>query len=148
MLNVAGANAIAAAINAAFADIGVAGATAMPKSRKNTEATAWNYHVAAHLVRIAEARKKKALAAAVKLGVMFDHTKAPMPVGTEALVYAGDVVEIAVSVSTPSERLDATALGVALVKAGVKLALVEKLFRQCTNTNGAPHKFTSTLCTV
>ncbi|HEY3845858.1 MAG TPA: hypothetical protein VGL95_01950 [Acetobacteraceae bacterium] len=147
MLDVAGANAKTTAFNAEFALIGNTGDGRMPRSKKNTEPVAWEYHVASHLLRVAEARKKKAHAAAVKLGVMFDHEKSPLAVGTEALVYAGDVVEIAVSVTTPGTKLDPVELGVALVKAGMKLAVVEKLFTQCTHDQRAPHKFTSTLAT-
>lgn len=147
MLDTLRANTITAGLNAEFATIGFSGDAKMPRSKLNTEGTAWEYHVSSHLLRIAEARKTAAVKAAVKLGVMFDHAKDPMPVGTNALVYAGDVVEISVSVSTAAEKLDATELGVALVKNGVKLALVERLFRQCTHANRAPHKFVSSLAT-
>lgn len=148
MLNAAGAMILVDAVNAEFAAIGCTGNTKMPRSKKNTEPAAWEYHVASHLVRVAEARKKKAHLAAVKLGVMFDHTKEPRPVGTEALVYPGDVVEIAVSVSTATTRMDPVELGVLLVKAGLSIKVVEQAFRKATHDNAAPHKFTSTLITT
>lgn len=146
MLDTARANAIAASINADFALIGY-GDARMPRSKKATEPAAWEYHVAGHLVRAADARKAAAVKAAIKLGVIFDPAKDAREPGTETLVYAGDVVEIALSVTTPAERLDAVALGVALVNSGMSVKIVEKLFRACTNTSRAPHKFTSNLVT-
>jgi len=147
MLDVASANAKAEALNTAFAAIGGGGDTRMPPSKKNTEPAAWEFHVAGHLFRLADARKKKAKAAAVKLGVIFDVDKVRKAVGTEALVYAGDVVEIAVSVTSPTTRLDLVALGVDLVKAGIKVDKLERLLRQHTHNNAAPHAFTSSLVT-
>jgi hypothetical protein len=147
MLDTARANAKTQAINVAFAKIGDDGDTKMPRAKLNTEPVAWEYHVAGHLFRIADARKKKAQAAAVKAGVIFDHEKNPLVVGTAALVYAGEVVEISVSVTTPTTRLDPVELGVAMVKAGLALKVVEGLLRRCTHENRASHKFTSTLAT-
>jgi hypothetical protein len=147
MLDTAQANAKTEAFNTAFAAIGVDGDTKMPRAKLNTESTAWNYFVAAHLLRIAEARKKKAQAAAVKAGVLFDAEKNPRPVGTHALVYAGGVVEIVVDVTTPATKLDAPALFDALAAAGVKRALIDKLAARHTHENRAPHKFTSSLVT-
>lgn len=148
MLDAAQANAKTEAFNKAFASIGGEGDTKMPRCKRNTEPVAWEYHVAAHLLRIAEARKTAAVKAAVRLGVMFDAAEQPMVEGTHALVYAGDVVEISVAVTTAATRLDPVELGVALVKAGLPVQAVEKLFRRCTHANRAPHKFTSTLITA
>lgn len=147
MLDAAGANAKTAAVNAEFALIGYTADTRMPRSKKNTEAVAWEYHVASQLVCAADARKEKAHKAAVKLGVMFDHKAKPMPVGTDTLVYGGDVVEISVKVTTAGTRLDVVTLGVDLVKAGIPLSKLEKLLIKHTVSNAAPHKFTSSLVT-
>ena len=148
MLNVLKANAKTGAINDAFAAIGRTDPTDMPRSKLNTEPAAWEYHVASHLLRLAEARKKKAHAAAVKAGVIFDHEKEPMPVGTNTLTYAGNVVEISVAVTTPSTRLDAAAFVDDLAAAGVKRALLERLTGEHTKESRAPHKFTSSLVTA
>jgi hypothetical protein len=147
MLTASAANAKTAAIAQAFAAIGITGDTAMPRSKKNTEPAAWAYHVACQAFRAADAARKKAHAECVRLGILPDHAKAPFPVGTEALVYAGDVVEIAVSVTTASERTDLAQLGVLLVKAGLPLPKVEKAFRAATSTNAAPHAFKTSLRT-
>jgi hypothetical protein len=149
-LDAARANTKTGAINDAFAAIGTAAGngTSMPRSKKNTEPVAWEYHCASHLARIAEARKAKAIAAAVKAGVMFDPAKQPLPVGSNALVYAGEVVEIACTVGTAATRLDAAAFADDLEKAGVKRALIDRLALKHTIENRAPHKFTSSLVTA
>jgi hypothetical protein len=85
-LDAAKANALTAAISAAFAAIGTTAATKMPPSKRNTEAVAWEYFVASLLARLAEGRRKRAHAAAVKAGVLFDHEKQPLPVGSNALI--------------------------------------------------------------
>lgn len=148
MLDAVAATKKIAAINEEYNLIGRANGTRMPRSTKHTDKIAWEYHVASHLARIAEARREKAHREAVKLGVLFDHRKEPLPEGTDQLIYAGDIVEIAVKVTTPADRLDPTELGVALVKAGVAMKTVEKVFRACTHQTAAPHKFVSSLVTA
>lgn len=142
------ANAKTGAINDAFAAIGTTTVTKMPPSKSNTEPLAWEYHVAGQLARIAEARKKKAVKAAVKAGIMFDPEKDPLVVGTDKLVYAGDVIEISVAVTTPASRLDSDALIDDLEQAGVARKLLDKLVAKHTHENRAPHKFTSSLITL
>jgi hypothetical protein len=147
MLDAARANTKAAAINEAFASIGNAGDTKMPRSKRNDEPIAWAYHVAAHLARIAEAQKRKAIAAAVKAGVMFDPEKQPMVEGTHALIYSGEVVQIEVEVTAARTHLDTDALFADLAKAGVKQTLIDRLVTKHTHNNRPPHKFTSSLMT-
>lgn len=148
MLDAVSATKKIAAVNEEYHLIGRANGTRMPRSSKASDKIAWEYHIASHLARIAEARRERAHRDAVKLGVLFDHTKAPLPQGTEQVVYAGDVVEIAVKVTTPADRLDPTELGVALVKVGVPMRTVEKVFRQCTHQTAAPHRFVSSIVTA
>jgi hypothetical protein len=144
MLTATKANALTQAISDAFAAIGVAGDTRMPRSSANREPVAWEYHVASHLVRVAEARKSLAVREAIAAEVMFDPAKQPMAVGTSnALIYAGDVVEIAVSVTTALTRVNVDAFIAGLIKAKVSPALCERLRGQCTVANRAPHKFSS-----
>jgi hypothetical protein len=148
MLDVPQANAKTTAFNDAFAAIGNAIPTKMPGCKRNTEPAAWEYHVASHLLRLADARKKKAQAAAIKVGVMFDHEKQPRPIGSESVVYAGDVVDISVSVTTPATKFDLSAFCADLEKSGVKLLLINRLANKHTSENRAPHKFTSSLVTA
>ncbi len=149
MLNAAGANALVLAMNTEFAEIGTFGDTKMPRSKKNTEPAAYEYHVASHLAGVAVARKEKAHKQCVRLGIIFDHKEHPLPVGTDTLVYPGDVVEISVKVGTPTTKVDMVALGVWLAKkCGLTVAQIEKAFLGCTIDNAAPHKFTSSLITA
>lgn len=147
MLDTIHANAKTAAFNAAYAAIGNEGETKMPRAKGNLEPVAWEYHVSCHLFRIAEARKKKAQSVAIAAGVLFDHEKQPLAVGSNALIYAGDLVEISVSVTTPASKLDMPSLIAALEKAGLKRAVIDKAVAKCTTENRAPHKFVSTLVT-
>lgn len=147
MLDVVRANAKTGAINLAFSDIGVVGDTKMPRSKLNTEPVAWEYHVSALLVRQANARMEKAQKAAVKAGVMFDHEKEPRVPGTNEMVFAGEVVQIDLKVTTPRTKLDTDALFADLEKAGVRRALIDKLVDRHTHDNRAPHSFTSSLMT-
>lgn len=144
------ANALTTAINEAFDAIGRAGDTAMPRVRgsKNTEPTAFEYLVSSLLLRISESRREKARGAALKAGILFDPEKQPLTIGTtNAVVYSGEVVEIVVSVTNPTSRLDQPELVAGLEKAGVKLAVINKQVLKATHENRAPHRFTATLCT-
>ncbi len=148
MLTTDAANAKTESLNKSFADIGgKADGTSMPRSRGNLEPLAWDVFCAKHLKRLADAREKKAVAAAVKAGVMFDPEKQPAPVGTAALVYAGDVIEIGVEVTTPRTRLETDELFADLVKTGVPQKTLDRLVAKHTHDNRAPHKFTATLVT-
>ena len=133
------------ALTASFAEIGVATSIMQPRSRKNTEPFAWEYHVASLLLRLAEARRRRAIKAAVGAGVIFDHEKEPLAPGSDQVVYAGDVVEIRVAVATPASVLDVPAFLADLAKAGVKPALITRLTNKHTHDNRAPHKFTSSI---
>ena len=137
-----------AALTLAFTAIGATGDTKMPRSGSNTDPIAWEFHVASHLARQAEARKKKAHAACVAAGLIFDHDSEPKPPGTSEVVYAGEVVEIAVSVSNPTAKLDGTLFIAALIEAGVSRKLIDRVRAMHTYENKAPHKFTSALVTA
>lgn len=141
------ADAKSAAIVKAFEAIGIAEPTRQPRSRRNNEPVAWEFFVASHLAKLAEVRKRHAHAAAIVAGVLFDADKEPMPAGTERMIYAGDVVEIALTVSNPSRKFDAPGFINALEKAGVKRKLLNELAEQFTTDNRAPHKFAASLVT-
>lgn len=147
MFDLKRANAMIAALNTAFAEIGNVGATVMPKARKNLEPIAWELYVATHLLRIAEARKKKAAERAIRAGVIFDHEKEPLEEGTNSLIYAGELVEIAVQVGTPQTRVDPVGLGAAMEKSGISAKVVARLVAANTVATRAPHKFQATLIT-
>ena len=143
------ADAKTAAIVKAFEAIGVVEPTRQPRSRRNNEPVAWEFYVATHLAKLAEARKRQAQAAAIVSGVIFDHEKEPMPEGTNGrVVYSGDVVEIELTVSNPSKRFDAAGFINALEKAGVKRKLLNELAEQHTADSRAPHKFSASLITT
>ncbi len=146
-LDVAAATSLTERLNEAFAAIGASNGTAPPRKVNAAEAAAYEYHVSSHLLRIAETRRKRAHAAAVKAGVMFDHERAPEPVGTERVVYAGALVEVSVTVAAPVQGLDHLAFVVGLLEAGVKPALVKRLQARHATETRPSHRFSSTLVT-
>jgi hypothetical protein len=136
------------ALTEAFASIGHAAGTLMPRSaNKAEELLAWEVFAAKLLEQIAAARARKAIKAAIAGGVMFDHSEHPEPIGTNRVVYDGDVVRIDLAVGTPGTRLDIDGLIPALVKAGLRLERVNELINRHTIENAAPHKFTTSLVT-
>jgi hypothetical protein len=144
-LDVAAANTRTQAINEAFPAIGTIGATRMPANGNNREPVAWEYHLASHLLRIAETRRKRAHAATVKNAVMFDHEKAPMAVGTNALVWVGNIVEISVLVAAPIVTVDHAGLVADLLKTRVDLKLIKRLVGKNRVEMCPAHKFISAL---
>lgn len=136
------------ALTDAFAAIGHAAGTLMPRSvNKSTEPLAWEFYTAKLLETAAAARTRKAIKAAIKGGVLFDHKDDPRPIGTNAVIYDGDVIRIDLEVGTPGTKLDVDALIPALVKAGLRLDRVNELINRHTVENAAPHKFTASLVT-
>jgi len=135
------------AIHDAFAAIGAAGETAMPRSKGNREPVAWEYYVACELSSYAETRKKKAIKAAQLADVVFDPEKQPLVPGTSAIVYSGDVVEIKVEVGNPQTRLDMKPFVESLEKAGLDRKKIDALVAKHTIPNRAPHKFRAELAT-
>lgn len=134
------------ALTDAFASIGHAAGTLMPRSaNKATEPLAWEVFAAKLLEKAAAARTTRAIKAAVKGGVMFDHKEDPRPIGTNTVIYDGDVIRIDLEVGTPGTRLDIDALIPALVKAGLRLDRVNELVNRWTIENAAPHKFTASI---
>jgi hypothetical protein len=136
------------ALSNAFASIGHAAGTLMPRSvNKATEPLAWEFFTSKMLETTAAARTKRAIKAAIAGGVMFDHTADPRRIGTNAVIYDGDVIRIDLAVGTPSTKVDLDALIPALVKAGLRLDRVNELINRCTTENAAPHRFTASLVT-
>lgn len=134
------------ALTETFASIGHVAGTLMPRSvNKTSEPLAWEVFAAKLLEKIAAARTKKAIKAAIAGGVIFDHAEHPEPIGTHRVVYDGDVVRIDLEVGTPGTRLDVDALIPSLVKAGLRLEKVNELINRATIENAAPHKFTASL---
>lgn len=136
-----------------FTGIGKADGSDMPrwsgdKADKAAGEAAWEYHVASALLRLAENRRTAAIKAAIKLGVMFDHKKEPLPAGSNRVVYQGPIVEIAVAVADGGRAgLFVDGFVADLVKAKVDPKLVERL-RLKNRTETAPsHSFTSSLVT-
>lgn len=109
------------------------------------EASALEYHVASQLNREADARKKKAVAAAIRSGVLFDHLKEPMEPGTSQVIYSGRSVEISVAVGQPIEGVDHDGFVDGLLAAGVKPALIKRLAAKHATETRPAHRFTSSL---
>jgi hypothetical protein len=142
------ANSKTEALTDAFESIGQSAGTLMPRSvNRATEPLAWKVFVAKLLVKRAAAREKAAIKDAIKGGVLFDHKEEPRPIGTNTVVYDGDVIRIDLQVGTPGTRLDVDALIPALVKAGLRLDRVNELVNRHTVENAAPHMFTASLVT-
>ena len=148
-LTVAQATAKTTAINDAFAAIGLtAPDTKMPRSPNNREPVAWEVLTSCLLVQLGERRKTAAIKAAITAGVMFDHKKTPRAAETDKLVYDGDVVRIDLHVGTGSAGIDHDAFVAGLLKGGVKLALIDRLHRECATKTADPHKFTPSIVTA
>jgi hypothetical protein len=144
-LDAARAQTLTEAIKAAFDAIGTEGRTSMPPSSSNTDPIAWEYHVASLLLRYAEKRRERATKAAVKAGVLFDHTESPLPIGTERDIYEGKVLAIGVSVVEPQVKFDDEAFVLDLAKAGVKPAVLKRLRHKHTHPFKPIHRFSSRL---
>lgn len=148
LLTAARADALTVAITSAFATIGKSDATRMPRSGRAPSANAelaWELFVAKLLNRIATTRLNAVLKKAVRAGIMFDAERAPMSVGTNAVVWASDLVEVSVLVTTPTTRFDVDGFAAALVASGVKPSLVKRLREEHTLDNRAPHTFSASL---
>lgn len=143
------ANKITNAINVAFKKIGSTNGTLPPivAKPKNTEHFAWEYHVASQLQRVAEARKKEAFSECIKAGLFPDPEKEPSLPGSNHTVYAGDNVNITLTVKKGSARVDAKEFCDALLEAGVDPKIVAACRDVATQTTRAPHQFTSSLLT-
>jgi hypothetical protein len=141
------ANKLTAAMNSAFEKIGNSNGTRMPKTDSNMDPIAYEFHVAAHLERIAKRRKENAEKACVKEGVLFDTEKSPRKPGTSEAIYTGDNVVIILSVNNPSDRLDSKQFIAELIDAGVDVMVINRAMEVSTKPTRAPHKFTSTLRT-
>jgi hypothetical protein len=102
---------------------------------------AFEYHEASLGMRAAETRRVRAHAAAVRAGVLPDHLKHPMPVGTNEVVYADHAVSISVLVYAPIVGLDHGSFVADLLKAGVKPALIKRLMAKHTTETRPAHKF-------
>jgi hypothetical protein len=138
-------------INDCFAAIGAGKdptpGTGMPRSKLNTEPLAFEVFAAKHLAKIANAREKKAITAAIKAGVMFDHKAEPEPDGTTRVVYDGDVVRIDLSVGTGRAGFDLEGFVKSLLAAKVEPKLLKRLVAKHETVTASPHSFTASLVT-
>jgi hypothetical protein len=141
------------AITDAFAEIGTVSRTAMPRCTLKAAAlaralAAWKLHIAGQLRRLAESAWQQALAGAIKTGTIPDAAKAPEPVGTDRIVYAGPVVCIRLVVAKPIEVVDHLAYVAELLEAGVNPALLRKLAKRHTTETRPAHRFSTSLATT
>jgi hypothetical protein len=139
------------AINEALDAIGETGATSMPASRRNNEHLAWRWFVCSHVLSRIEKQRDLARRACVAAGVLFDHTKEPLPVGTaNHTVWDGDVVKITVAVTEPPAKFDRDGfIAELLANKGKQItpALINRLVARHTGAHPPPHRFSSSLTT-
>ena len=114
-----------------------------PKS--NTDAVADEWAVASELLSQAEKRRERATKAAVAAGVLPDHAKAPLAIGTHPRIFVGANVEISATVVEQAERLDGAALVADLLAAGVKAPLLKKLVAKHTKRFNPSHRYSASL---
>lgn len=140
-------------INGTFREIGNGAGSAMPRwpgdaVEKPRGVAAWEYHVASALLRLAEKRRDAAIKEAIRAGVMFDHEKTPAAAGTQRVVYAGPIVEIAVKVADGGRAgLFVDGFVADLIKAKVDPKLIERLRAKHRTETRPSHAFTSSLVT-
>lgn len=104
------------------------------------------YHDSRTASTSAEREKTDATAAAVKIGVLFDHKEHPEPPGTSRQVYDDGTVRIMLRVVEPIEKLDGPAFLAALIAAMPKqAATIKRLLTKHTTKLPAAHAFTSSL---
>ena len=113
-----------------------------PKS--NVEATALEFLTSSTLLSLAEKRREAATKAATAAGVLPDHAKAPLSVGTHPRVYAGELVEISAAVVEQATKLDADGL-VADLAALVKPAVLKRLVAKHTRRFNPSHRYSASL---
>lgn len=136
-------NKIVDTMNTVFASIGNANGMRMPKSEDNRESLAWDFHIAKHVLALAEKRKARAEEALVKAGILPDKEKNPLPAGTREIVFTGDSVSLMVEVRNAGPRVNAEKLLEYLRDHGVKQALLDEAVEQATTYPRPPHMFSA-----
>lgn len=136
-------NKIVDTMNTVFASIGNANGMRMPKSEDNRESLAWDFHIAKHVLSLAEKRKARAEEALVKAGILPDKEKNPLPAGTREIVFTGDSVSLMVEVRNAGPRVNAEKLLEYLRDHGVKQALLDEAAEQATTYPRPPHMFSA-----
>lgn len=139
------------ALNEAHAEIGHAGATAMPRcSLKGTalvkERAAYRLFVAQHGRRRWETEWNAALSGAADARVIPDHLAHPEPVGTNRVTFKGTVVEVSVAVAAPIEQFSLNGFVADLAASkldAAALRLVRRLIAKHTCETRPAHKFTA-----
>ena len=136
-------NKIVDTMNTVFASIGNANGMRMPKSEDNRESLAWDFHIAKHVLALAEKRKARAEEALVKAGILPDKEKNPLPAGTREIVYTGDSVSLIVEVRNAGRRIDAAKLCDYLFAHGVKQSLLDEAMDAVATYPRPPHMFSA-----
>jgi hypothetical protein len=134
-------------LNTSFAKLGTANGTVMPKSTSNLEPIAWNLWCAHHLATLANKRKERAEADAVKAGVIIDKEKDPQPAGTRTVLYNGDLVSVALEVRQPATRVSTDKVIEYLANHGVPGGLLDDAVAHATSTTRPAHVFSTMLIT-
>ncbi len=115
-----------------------------PRPKGNSDAVAAEYYVASVLLSRAEKRREAATKAATAAGVLPDHAKAPLSVGTHPRVYAGELVEISATVVEQATKLDGEGLAADLA-ALVKPAVLKRLVAKHTRRFNPSHRYSASL---
>jgi hypothetical protein len=134
-----------AAVADAFAEIGRANGTAMPRAKGAQERVAYEYWVSSQLAQAAELRRERAKRAAIAAGVLPDYVTAPLAIGTMEVVYAGTLVTIGVKVFSQADKINTPGLVADLAAAGVPKAVLKKLLKRHTRSFAGAHVFAASL---
>jgi hypothetical protein len=119
-----------------------------PPSKRNDASIAWEYWLASFLSSAAEKKRRAVEKEAIKAGVLIDKEKKPEPVGTDRVVYPGDIVNIRLEVREGRTSIDANKMAEYLVSKGVKQKLVEDAMNHAEVKTRPAHVFTATIPVV
>jgi predicted lipoprotein len=134
-------------VNTCFAKIGAVNGTKMPASGNNREPIAYELWLAHQLATLANKRKTRAEAEAVKAGIINDKEKEPKPAGTREVLFNGDVVSVQLEVRQPTTRVDHEKLVDFLVNKGVNLKWLQEAVEHASTETRPAHVFSTMLIT-
>jgi hypothetical protein len=119
----------------------------LPKGKGNTAPFAMELFLSYILQSYATARYNAARKNAVKVGVLFDHEKKPLPPGTKKEIYNDTAVCISVEVRSPYAKTDIDKLSAFLIGRGVSSDDMVDAIKFASSDTKPPHIFTADLVT-
>lgn len=134
-------------LNNALRKIGNHNGTARPQPTNDEQKmAAWEYYVADSLAKMAEQRKKLALAVAIAQGVIPDYKKKPLDAGKSIVNYTDEVMTITTTTRNAATRFQHELFIGRLKAKHPKLAAeIDGLVAECTATNAVPHMIAPSL---